>query len=168
MQYITFNCKIVDTVKDNYGKESGDDENIVIMEQEYFYKYLSNFIPEKITNYFPDYPNYVKDIKGQEYGNVLLINFPKNRLNYYTGDDYYDLLDKGVKYMNEVVKIIGSLQNYRVNMPLIDTMSQYKFGTTLLNLILNIILLGIFGLSLILIHSLLLITTETNSFEFGV
>ena len=168
IQYITFNCKIVDTFKDNYGKESGDDENIVIMEQEYFYKYLSNFIPEKITNYFPDYPNYVKDIKGQEYGNVLLINFPKNRLNYYTGDDYYDLLDKGVKYMNEVVKRIGSLQNYRVNMPLIDTMSQYKFGTTLLNLILNIILLGIFGLSLILIHSLLLITTETNSFEFGV
>lgn len=47
-------------------------------------------------------------------------------------------------------------------------MNRFKYGTTLLNLILNHILLSIFGLSLILIHSLLLITTETNSFEFGV
>jgi ABC-type antimicrobial peptide transport system permease subunit len=53
-------------------------------------------------------------------------------------------------------------------MPLISAMNRFKYGTTLLNLILNLILLGIFGLSLILIHSLLLITTETNSFEFGV
>ena len=59
-KYVTFNCNIVDTFKDNYGKESGDDENIIIMEQEYFYKYLSNFIPEEIINYFPDYPNYIK------------------------------------------------------------------------------------------------------------
>ena len=47
-------------------------------------------------------------------------------------------------------------------------MNKFKYGTTSLNLILNLILLGIFGLSLILIYSLLLITTETNSFEFGV
>ena len=38
----------------------------------------------------------------------------------------------------------------------------------MLNLILNIILLALFGLSLILIHSLILITTETHSFEFGI
>ena len=167
-KYISFSCNIVGTFDDNYGKESGDDENIVIMEQEYFYQYLSNFIPKEITQYFPDYPNIIKEIKGQDYGNVLLINFPKNRLNYYTGDDYDDLLEKGVKYMNEVVQKMGSLQNYQVNMPLIKSMNRYKYGTTLLNLILNLILLGIFGLSLILIHSLLLITTETNSFEFGV
>ncbi len=165
---ISFSCDIVDNFNDNYGKESGDDENIVIMEQEYFYKYLSNFIPKEIVEYFPDYPNIIKNIKSQDYGNVLIINFPKNRLNYYTGDDYDDLLEKGVVYMNKIVQKMGSLQNYKVNMPLIRTMNRFKYGTTLLNLILNIILLGIFGLSLILIHSLLLITTETNCFEFGV
>ena len=166
--YISFKCTIVNTFSDNYGKESSDDDNIVIMEQEYFYKHLSKFISDDILRYFPDYGDKIKDIKGQEYGNILMINFPKNRLNYYTGDDYDDLLDKGVKYMNSVVRRMGSLQNYRVYMPLIRSMNNYKYGTTLLNLILNIILLGIFGLSLILIHSLLLITTETNSFEFGV
>ena len=164
----SFTCNIIDTFDDNFGKESGDDDNLIIMEQEYFYKFISNYIPSEIMTYFPDYKIILKELKSQDYGNVLIINFPKNRLNYYTGDDYDDLLDKGVKYMNKVVQKMGSLQNYRVNMPLIKTMNRFKYGTTLLNLILNLILLGIFGLSLILIHSLLLITTETNSFEFGV
>ena len=131
--------------------------------------YISNFLPENINKYFPEYKNILKkEIKGEEYGNVLIVNFPKNRLNYYAEDDYDYLLDKGVKYMNKIVQKIGTLQYYSISMPLIKTMNRYKNGTTLLNLILNVILLGIFGLSLILIHSLLLITTETNSFEFGV
>ena len=165
---VTFTCEVIDTFDDNYGKEAGDDDNIIIMKQEYFYKYISNFIPKETLELFQDYNAIVKDIKGQNYGNVLIINFPKNRLNYYTGDDYDDLLDKGVKYMNKVIQKMGSLQHYNVEMPLISAMNRFKYGTTLLNLILNLILLGIFGLSLILIHSLLLITTETNSFEFGV
>ena len=165
---IMFTCNIVGSFEDNFGKEAGDDDNIVIMEQEYFYKHIYKFLPHDVVELFPDYSNIIKNIKAQDYGNALIINFPKNRLNYYTGDDYDDLLDKGVKYMNKVVQKMGSLQNYRVNMPLIKAMNRFKYGTTLLNLILNIVLLGIFGLSLILIHSLLLITTETNSFEFGV
>ena len=166
--YISFSCNIVDTINDNYGKEGGDDDNIVIMEQEYFYRHISKFLSKEILDYFPDYSNIVSNIKAQDYGNTLIINFPKNRLNYYMGDDYDDLLEKGVKYMNKVIYKIGSLQNYKVDMPLIRAMDRFKYGTTLLNLILNLILLGIFGLSLILIHSLLLITTETHSFEFGV
>lgn len=166
-QYINFTCDIVDTFNDNYGKESGEDDDIVIMELEYFYNYISNFLPKEILNYFPDYGNIVKNIKPQDYGNALVINFPKNRLDYYMEDDYDLLLDKGVRYMNNIVKKMGTLNNYMVDMPLIKAMEQFKYGTTLLNLILNLILLGIFGLSLILIHSLLLITTETHSFEFG-
>ena len=163
------NCQIKDTINNTYGKESADDDNIVIMEQEYFYKHISNYLPVNIEQNFSDFKNILKnEIKAQEYGNVLIINFPKNRLNFYTEADYDYLLDKAVKYMNKVVKKMGTLQYYQVNMPLIKTMNRYKYGTTLLNLVLNVILLGIFGLSLILIHSLLLITTETNAFEFGV
>ena len=165
---ISFYCNIVDILDENFGKENYQDNNFVIMEQEYLYKYLSNFIPSEIKDNFPDYPNILKEIKAEEYSNVLIINFPKNRLNYYTGDDYNDLLDRGVKFMNKVVQKMGTIQNYRVFMPLISSMTKYKYGTTLLNLILNLILLGMFILSIILIHSLILITTETNSFEFGI
>ena len=166
--YIKFPCKIVGVMDDTYGKESSDDDNFFIMELEYFFNYISKYINKDILNLFPDYPNYIQQMKPEEYSNILIINFPKNRLNYYTGDDYYDLLDKGVKYMNSIVKKLGNLRDFKLTMPLITKMTQFKYGTTILNLILNIILLSIFGLSLILIHSLILITTETNSFEFGV
>ena len=166
---LNFSCKIKDTLDNNYGKESADDDNIIIMEQEYFYKYISDYLPENINHYFPDFKNILKTkIKAEEYGNLLVVNFPKNRLNYYTESDYDYLLEKGVRYMNRIVEKLGTLQYYTVNMPLIKTMNKYKLGTTLLNLILNVVLIGIFGLSLILIHSLLLVVTETNSFEFGV
>ena len=124
-QYITFTCDIVDTLNDTYGKEKGDDDDIVIMEQEYFYNYISNFIPKEIVNNFPDYLNIVKKIKPEEYGNALVMNFPKNRLNYYMEDDYDILLDKGVRYMNNIVKKMGSLNNYDVKMPLIESMRYF-------------------------------------------
>ena len=53
-------------------------------------------------------------------------------------------------------------------MPIIDRMKLYKYGSVLLNLTLNIIIISLFILSLILIYSLLLITMETNTFEFGI
>ena len=165
---VNFTCNVVDTFNDNYGKENGDDDEIVIMEQKYFYKYISKFMPKEILDYFPDYSKIIAKIKSEDYGTHLFLNFPKNRLNYYMVDDYDNLLGKGIKYMNKIVIKFGSLQNYDVFMPLINAMNRYKYGTTLLNLILNLILLAIFGLSLILIHSLLLITTETHSFEFGI
>jgi len=98
---------------------------LVIMEQEHFYKYISNFLPENINQYFPDFKYILqKEIKAEEYGNVLIVNFPKNRLNYYTESDYDYLLEKGVKYMNRIVEKLGTLQYYSVNMPLIKTMSK--------------------------------------------
>ena len=41
------------------------------MEREYFNKHISNFIPKEILEIFPDYNKIIKDIKSQDYGNVL-------------------------------------------------------------------------------------------------
>ena len=166
-QYITFTCKIVDKFTDNYGKENENEDDVVIMEQESFYKYIAKFIPKIILDYFPEYPDLIKNINPNDYANILIINFPKNRLNYYMEDDYDNLILKGVRYMNDIVKKLGDIQNYKVNFPLIYSMNKFRYGTIMLNLILNLILLALFGLSLILTHSLLLMTTETHSFEFG-
>ena len=57
----------------------------------------------------------------------LIINFPKNRLNYYTGDDYDDLLDNGLKYMNKAIQKMGSLQHYYASMPLIIYILNFNF-----------------------------------------
>ena len=72
------------------------------------------------------------------------------------------------EYANKLVTQFANLVHLNVTMPLIERMEQYNFGSVLLNLTLNIIIISLFILSLILIYSLLLITMETNSFEFGI
>ena len=116
---VNFTCKIVDIIDNNYGKDHSDVNNIVIMEQKYFYKYISKFISKEILEYFPDYPKIVAKIKPQDYGNLLILNFPKNRISYYMEVDYENLLDKGIKYMNKIVIKFGTLQNYNVDIPII-------------------------------------------------
>ena len=52
--------------------------------------------------------------------------------------DYENLLDKGIKYMNKIVIKFETLQNYNVDIPIIQSMNGYKYGNTLLNMVLNI------------------------------
>ena len=166
---ITIKCKVKEIVNDTYGKLEGDSKYFIFMENEYFYSYLSNFINDnKTLSLFPDYKNILKKTNPNHFGNQLIVNFPKNRLDNYLESDYNKLLRNGVIYANEITKTIDSIYHMKVTMPVIRGLNQFKYGVVLLNMVLNIIIFALFGLSLILIYSLLLITTETNSFEFGI
>lgn len=127
------------------------------MEIENFFQHFSYFIPKNINELFPDYKNKLYNINPNHFGTQLIVNFPKNRIVNYIESDYHKLLQKA----------INSLSNMWIEMPLIRGMQRYNYGSVLLNLIFDIIILSLFILSLILIYSLLIITTETNSFEFG-
>ena len=163
----TVSCKVVGNFSDNYGKYKGDYEKLMFMESEYFYKGLYEQF-ERYDEYFPNYSKWVKDTNPAFYGNELIINFSKNRINYYIESDYNKLLQNGVNYANELIEEMNNLEYINIDMPLISNMQKFNYGLVLLNLILNVIIISLFILSLILIYSLLLITTETNSFEFGI
>jgi hypothetical protein len=47
---------------------------------------------ERYDEYFPNYSKWVKDTNPAFYGNELIINFSKNRINYYIESDYNKLL----------------------------------------------------------------------------
>ena len=166
--WIKFECKIVNTFDDNYGKYVGDDENLIFMELEYFYETIAENLNEDLNKFGLDYQNFLKNINPKNYGTRLIVNFPKNRINYYLESDYNVLLENGVKFGNKLVRQMNSFEHILVDMPIINSLYYYNYGLVLLNLILNIIIISLFILSLILIYSLLLITTETNSFEFGI
>ena len=163
----TVSCEVVGNFSDNYGKYKGDYEKLVFMESEYFYKGLYKQF-ERFDKNFPNYSKWVRNINPAFYGNELIINFPKNRINYYIESDYNKLLQNGVNYANELIEEMNNLEYINIEMPLISNMQKFNYGLVLLNLILNVIIISLFILSLILIYSLLLITTETNSFEFGI
>ena len=165
---IPFSCKVVKTFKNNYGKVKASTKNIIFMEMEFFYQTLSEFIPNEIIRYFPNYRKKVYNINSNDYGTQLIVNFPKSRVNNYIESDYHKLLFKAVTYANTLTQTLNSIQHMQISMPLVSGMERYNYGSVLLNLILNIIIISLFSLSLILIYSLLVITTETNYFEFGI
>ena len=165
---IPFECKVKSTFDNNYGKLNDESQNIIFMEMKYFYQTFSKFIPKQITNLFPDYKKIVYNINPNDYGTILIVNFPKSRVNAYIESDFNKLKYKAVTYANALTKAINNIKHLTVSMPLITGMERFNYGSVLLNLILNVIIISLFSLSLILIYSLLVITTETNSFEFGV
>ena len=165
---IPYECKVKDMFNNNYGKLNEDTNNVIFMEMEYFYQTFSKFIPKQITDLFPNYKQIVYNTNPNDYGTILIVNFPKSRVNAYIESDFNKLKYKAVTYANILTKAINNIKHLTVNMPLITGMERFNYGSVLLNLILNVIIISLFSLSLILIYSLLVITTETNSFEFGV
>lgn len=165
---IKFKCEIVDSISRTYGKLGEDEDSVIIMEMEYFFKHLSKYIPNKIKTYFPDYSNFLYNLNSKDYATSLVANFPPNRLNMYTDSDYDNILQEAVKYANSIVSKIGNYENIGVNLPLVRKMKNFSNGQVLLNLLLNLIVIILFILSFLLIYALLTITIETKSFEFGI
>lgn len=165
---ITFTCDVVDTFMDNYGKAGDESDGLVFMEHEHFFTFISEHLPNDINEMFPTYKHLLTALNPNDYANTIIVNFPPNRISAYVESDYDMLVQKGAEYANKLVTQFANLVHLNVTMPLIERMEQYNFGSVLLNLTLNIIIISLFILSLILIYSLLLITMETNSFEFGI
>ena len=93
---IPFSCKVVKTFKNNYGKVKASTKNIIFMEMEFFYQTLSEFIPNEIIRYFPNYRKKVYNINSNDYGTQLIVNFPKSRVNNYIESDYHKLLFQAI------------------------------------------------------------------------
>lgn len=165
---VTMNCKIVHDFSDNYGKDAENKENLVFMELEHFYKHLANSLDSEFDKSFPGYRKLIYNTNPTDYGTLFIVNFPPNRVNAYIESDFDVLLEKGTRYANTLITQMSGLEHIQVAMPLIQKMEKYNYGSVLLNLVLDIIIISLFILSLILIYSLLLITLETNAFEFGI
>jgi len=69
--------------------------------------------------------------------------------------------------MNEIVNGIG-LYPFSVSSELLEQMQLYSFGILFIGLVFNILLIIFVMISVLLIYSLLMITTETKAFDTGV
>ena len=146
----TTKCKVAEIINNYYGKLRDESKNIIFMELDYFFEYISKFIPEEILDLFPNYYEKLNNLNPNHYATLLIVNFPKNRIKYYIESDYNKLLNKGVLYANNLMININNLNKMLIDMPLIRGMQRYNYGSVLLNLILDIIIFSLFVLSLIL------------------
>lgn len=184
---INFPCKIKSILDENFGKLDQEIHSTLIMDYVNFYEYISDYLNKNLVDYFPDLPDLLKkgkpdliqnelkkniysnDFSSYDYADYLIVNFPKPRINSYTIANFDDLQLKGVKYANKIVQRFGALSsNFNIDLPIIRNIKPLFNGAIFLSIILNIIIICLFGLSVLLIFSLLQISIETRIFEFGI
>jgi ABC-type antimicrobial peptide transport system permease subunit len=163
-------CKVKYIIDQNYGKVDQDNHMLVLMEKEFFFKTLAENLElrSSFLSKFEDIKEVMNNINPDQYSNELIINFEKPRTDSYLTSNFQDLQFKGVSYANKIIENLGGSDHLSVNLPSINKMEPLFYGAIFLGLILDVIIIILFILSLILIHSLLTITTETSSFEIGI
>ena len=96
-----------------------------------------------------------------------MVTLPNPRMDYYQNNDYAVIKSNVLGYINEVVEKIG-LYPVTANCALLLGLRSYSIGILFIGLVFNILLIIFVIVSVLLIYSLLMITTETKTFDTGV
>jgi len=96
-----------------------------------------------------------------------MMTLPEPRVDYYQSSNYFDIQRGVTNYANEIIDALGFFP-VRMQMPVLRQMQTLSNAILILGLIFDIIILLFIILSVLLIYSLLMISVETKTFEFGV
>lgn len=105
--------------------------------------------------------------RAEELADFLMMTLPAPRVNYYESSNYFDIQRGVTSYANEVIDALGFFP-VRMKMPVLKQMQVFSSAILILGLIFDIIILLFIILSVLLIYSLLMISVESKTFEFGV
>jgi ABC-type antimicrobial peptide transport system permease subunit len=97
----------------------------------------------------------------------LVMTLPDPRYSYYESSDF-DVIQKSVtQYTNKMVEDLG-FYPITANLDILEDMENYSAAVLFMGLIFDIIILLFIIIAVLLIHSLLMISVETKTFEIGV
>ena len=101
------------------------------------------------------------------YANIFVGTLPDQRYDFYTNSNF-DQIKKNV--LSELDKIDEALGFYPINSnpELLNALIPYGYAVLFIGLIFDILLIIFVVVAILLIYSLLLISVETKTFEFGV
>ena len=141
------------------------------MEYQYWTTYLAQYLP--ISGELSDNTDFVSYLttQGESIGwqltDFMMMTLPSPRVSYYESQDYFTI-QKGVTgYSNQIIEDLGFFP-LRMEMDVLSNMQLFSTAILFLGLIFDIIVLLFVILSVLLIYSLLMISVETKTFEFGV
>lgn len=104
---------------------------------------------------------------AREYADFLIMMLDQPREDWYSNTDYLKI-QRGVT--GEANNLVNDLGFYPINidLPVLKSMQFFSNAILMLGLIFDIIIMLFIILSVLLIYSLLLISVESKTFEFGV
>ena len=88
-------------------------------------------------------------------------------MDYYESNDYATIKSNVLAYMDSIVGDLGLFPVTSAS-ELLSQMQVYSYGILFIGLVFNILLIIFVIISILLIYSLLMITTETKTFDTGV
>ena len=153
-------CTVGSIFSDLGGKlPSDEDENYLWMELKHFTRYLATAIEDK------GFKEFLEAFNPYDLVQSMLSNHP-NREAVYLNEDFRAIQENMAEYSG---KIISSLGFYPLSttMPILRILFPLNIGAIFLNIILDLIVILLAFISTFLIYSLLTISVESRTFEFG-
>lgn len=146
---------------------SSKTESHLIMEFEYFLPLIADRLPLSLRSN-RDFRLWLKyEVNLTEYTDYLVMTLPSPRLNWYANNDYDTTQRKITKYVDDIVNATG-FYPVKARMYLLETFKTFNSAILMFNLIFKIVIIIFLMISIMLLHSLLMIGIEDKTFEIGI
>lgn len=146
---------------------SSKNENHLIMEFEYFLPLIADRLPVTLRGN-KDFRLWLKyEANLTEYTDYIVMTMPSPRLNWYANKDYDTTQRKITRYVNGFINATG-FYPIKAKMYLLDTFKTFNSAILMFNLIFKIVIIIFLMISIMLLHSLLMIGIEEKTFEIGI
>lgn len=166
-------CRVAIIAEETFGKfPKATAPDQVVMEYKHFYNQLANYIPEAASSLLENerFIEYIKtygDKKIYEFADFMMMTMPSPRTDHYSNSNFFKIQKAVTSYANEIIDQLGFFP-LRIDLDVLSQMETYGTAILFLGLIFDIIILLFTTLSILLFYSLLMISVETKTFEFGV
>jgi ABC-type antimicrobial peptide transport system permease subunit len=139
------------------------------MEYSSFLPMISQYLPLGDLNNNQNFKNFIREQtdKANDLSDYVMMTLPRPRVNYYSSSNYFEIQKGVTDYSNKVVDALGFFP-ISIDLDVLKAMEIFSQAILFLGLIFDIIILLFIVLSILLIYSLLMISVETKTFEFGV
>lgn len=171
---IVFPVEIWNVFSDSKGKFESGKKDYIVMEFDPFLSYLKEHVHYNISQYVVQttsghttWSDMASRANLYHFVKIVNMNFPPDRVTNYISTNYDVIQGQVIKFTSRALYYIG-FPEVEVTLGILSTLSDLRFFTLYLGLILSIILTILFILSTMLIYSLLIISIETRTFELGI
>lgn len=148
-----------------YGKyPDGSVENTIIMEYEYFFEFIADYMENYDGN--KDFVSFFKAQNPMDFTPEVVINMP-DRITLYMNSNF-DLIQQTITKKASIISERLGIYPFDMDLPVLKELAPQRLAAMFLGVILMMILFILFLLSVILLYSLLLVSVETKTFDFGV
>jgi len=141
------------------------------MEYKHFYTMLAKYMPSDDLRANKQFIDWILE-KGEEKiysmgADFMMLTLPNPRVLYYQSNDYFEIQRGVTGHANQIMEDLGFFP-IRMDLDTLQEMEKLSQAILFLGLIFDIIILLFIVLSVLLIYSLLMISVESKTFEFGV